>query len=83
MFLNGRHTKRPDQPSTPLNLATKDLRIKDVDIFAVGIPKVSDVDVNELSDIATAPENAMTAKTYNDAHVLAEDVAKMACGRCQ
>jgi len=81
MFLNGRHTKSPDQPSTPLSLATKDLRIKDVDIFAVGIPNVSDVDFNELSDIVTKPENAMTAKTYDEAHILAEDVAKMACGK--
>lgn len=80
MFLNGRHTTRPDQPSFPLNLATKNLRIKDVDVFAVGIPNVSDVDYDELSDIVSKPENAMTAKTYEEAHILAEDVAKMACG---
>lgn len=81
VFLNGGHTKSPDRPSVPLNLATKNLRIKGVDIFAVGIPEVSGVDYNELSDIVTKPENAMTAKKYEEAAILAEDVAKMACGK--
>jgi hypothetical protein len=73
--------KQSAGPSIPLNQATRGLRLKGVDIFAIAVPSVADIDENDLYEIATKSENVMTAKTYRESVNLAEDVSKMACGR--
>lgn len=78
MFLAG---KQSPGPSISLREATTGLRLKAVDIFSIAVPNVADVDENDLYEIATSTENVMTSKTYRESVTLAEDVAKMACGR--
>jgi len=47
----------------------------------VGLGSDDDIDVNELIQIAGTQENAVTTNLFEELGPLAEEVAKVVCGR--
>ena len=79
VFTAGKQTT--DQGSfRPLNEASKPLRDKGIEIYVVGVGSDEEIDVNELIQIAGKKENVLTTDRFEDLVILAEDIAKVACG---
>lgn len=79
VFTAGKQTT--DQGSfTSLSEASKPLRDKGIEIYVVGVGSQEEIDVNELIQIAGKEENVLTTDRFEELVILAEDIAKVACG---
>ncbi|EDO48872.1 predicted protein [Nematostella vectensis] len=78
VVVGGRQTRN----GFPVNLrqVARPLRLKRVDMFAVGVPQLAEIDDEDLIQMASKPENVMTAKTFAESVSLVEEIAKLACG---
>lgn len=65
----------------PLNETSKLLRNKGVEIFVVGVGFKENIDISELIQISGKPENVLTSEKFENLVILAEDLAKVVCGK--
>lgn len=65
----------------PLNETSKLLRNKSVEIFVVGVGFKENIDISELIQISGKPENVLTSEKFENLVILAEDLAKVVCGK--
>ena len=65
----------------PLNETSKLLRNKSVKIFVVGVGFKENIDISELIQISGKPENVLTSEKFENLVILAEDLAKVVCGK--
>ena len=65
----------------PLNETSKLLRNKSVEIFVVGVGFKENIDISELIQVSGKPENVLTSEKFENLVILAEDLAKVVCGK--
>lgn len=65
----------------PLNQALELLRGKRVEIFVVGVGSKENIDISELIQISRKQENVLTSQKFENLVILAEDLAKVVCGK--
>ncbi|KAK2564857.1 Collagen alpha-1(XIV) chain, partial [Acropora cervicornis] len=64
-----------------LNETSELLRNKSVEIFVVGVGFKENIDISELIQISGKPENVLTSEKFENLVILAEDLAKVVCGK--
>lgn len=83
MLIAGKQTSQTTENESfiRLNETSELLRNKSVEIFVVGVGFKENIDISELIQISGKPENVLTSEKFENLVILAEDLAKVVCGK--
>jgi hypothetical protein len=65
LFTDSKQTK-DQEPYTELGVAAQSMKDRGIQIYALGVGKKTAIDVVELQEMASKPENVYTAESFDE-----------------